>query len=316
MAGPVEDPGHGVAERRAAGVAGVQRARGVGRDELDHHVDAVARRSERPKPASPAATTSPTTSCSHDGRRSEVDEARAGELDRLDVGAAAPRSSRSTISWASSRGFRPACLAVAMATLDDQSPCSGRAGCSRPISAGASTPSCASAVAEGVGQAVADHERAESTGASHWSERSDIPFDRGANVPRPALVAQGIEHRPPEACARVRIAPRALLSKGGTTMGCCLVSLAAWISPRFVILLEWLFSDRLTVAFDSFWMGLVGFLFLPWTTVMFSLCYQPAFGIGISGFGYVMVGLGIFLDLASYAGGGRTAQQRQQQQLA
>ncbi len=99
-------------------------------------------------------------------------------------------------------------------------------------------------------------------------------------------------------------------------MGCCLLSLAAFISPRFVIVLEWLFSDKLTQAFDSFWMGFVGFLFLPWTTVMYSLCYQPAFDIGISGFGYVMVGFGIFLDIASYAGGGRTAQQRQQQQLA
>ena len=36
-----------------------------------------------------------------------------------------------------------------------------------------------------------------------------------ATLTRPALVAQGIEHRPPEACARVRIAPRAPGSGGG-----------------------------------------------------------------------------------------------------
>ena len=39
---------------------------------------------------------------------------------------------------------------------------------------------------------------------------------RPSRVAVPALVAQGIEHRPPEACAGVRIAPRALRSPAGT----------------------------------------------------------------------------------------------------
>ncbi len=95
-------------------------------------------------------------------------------------------------------------------------------------------------------------------------------------------------------------------------MGCCLLSLAAFLSPRFVILFEWIFTDRLTFAFDSWWMGFAGFLFLPWTTVMFSLAYAPAFDEGVSGIGYLFVAFGLVLDIASYAGGGRTAQQRQQ----
>jgi hypothetical protein len=37
---------------------------------------------------------------------------------------------------------------------------------------------------------------------------------RGATLSPPALVAQGIEHRPPEPCAQVRILSRALLDMG------------------------------------------------------------------------------------------------------
>ena len=91
-------------------------------------------------------------------------------------------------------------------------------------------------------------------------------------------------------------------------MGCCLMSLAAALSPRFVIVFMWIFTERLTIAFNSWWIGFAGFLLLPWTTVMYALCYQPI--LGISGFGYVLVGLGVVLDVMSYAGGGRTAQQR------
>jgi hypothetical protein len=86
------------------------------------------------------------------------------------------------------------------------------------------------------------------------------------------------------------------------------MSLAAALSPRFVIVFLWIFTERLTIAFDSWWMGFAGFLFLPWTTVMFALCYQPI--LGISGFGYVLVTLGVVLDVLSYAGGGRSAQQQ------
>ena len=47
----------------------------------------------------------------------------------------------------------------------------------------------------------------------------------------------------------------------------CLVALAAFVSPRLAIFLIWLFGDRMSIAFDSFWWGLLGFIFLPWTTL-------------------------------------------------
>ena len=53
-------------------------------------------------------------------------------------------------------------------------------------------------------------------------------------------------------------------------MGCCLLVLASWISPRFVLFLMWIFGDRLDFVFDSFITGFAGFLLLPWTTLAYA----------------------------------------------
>ena len=60
-------------------------------------------------------------------------------------------------------------------------------------------------------------------------------------------------------------------------MGCLLI-LFAWISPRFVLALLYLFTSRLTVAFTSGWEGLLGFFLLPYTTLFYALAYRPGFG--------------------------------------
>lgn len=79
----------------------------------------------------------------------------------------------------------------------------------------------------------------------------------------------------------------------------CLVALFALISPRLAIALLWLFTDRMTLAFTSGWIGIIGFLFLPWTTLAWTLCYAPIFGV--QGFGWFVVLLGFFADISSYA---------------
>jgi hypothetical protein len=86
-------------------------------------------------------------------------------------------------------------------------------------------------------------------------------------------------------------------------MGCCLAVLAVWLSPRFVLLLIWLFGDRLEVAFDSFLTGFVGFLILPWTTLAYALAYAPQ--DEVTGVGWLLVGLGLLFDLGAWFGGGR-----------
>jgi hypothetical protein len=90
-------------------------------------------------------------------------------------------------------------------------------------------------------------------------------------------------------------------------MGCFLV-LLAWLSPRFVLALLWIFTERLTVAFDSGWAGIAGFLFLPYTTCMYALAYAPL--KGVTGIGWLLVAIAVLTDLGSWFGGGRHGQQR------
>ncbi len=90
-------------------------------------------------------------------------------------------------------------------------------------------------------------------------------------------------------------------------MGCLLAIFAA-ISPRFVIFLLWIFTDRLTIAFRSGWEGVLGFLLLPYTTLFYALVYAP--GKGVDAFGWVIVALGVLFDLLSLTFGSRARRRR------
>lgn len=82
----------------------------------------------------------------------------------------------------------------------------------------------------------------------------------------------------------------------------CLVALAAIISPRLAIFLVWLFEhDRMSTAFGSFWLALVGFLLLPWTTLAWAVVHAP--GEGVTGFGWFVVTLAFLVDVATHLGG-------------
>lgn len=78
--------------------------------------------------------------------------------------------------------------------------------------------------------------------------------------------------------------------------------------PRVALFFMWLFTDRLSIAFDSFLMGLLGFLLLPYTTVFYALAYAPVGGV--SGLGWFFVILGFIIDIGSYTSGGYANKQR------
>ncbi len=88
----------------------------------------------------------------------------------------------------------------------------------------------------------------------------------------------------------------------------CLFALVAAFSARFALFLVWLFTDRLTIAFRSGWEGILGFLFIPYATLFYALVYAP--GKGVDGFGWVIVALGLLLDLSSTVFGGRARRRR------
>jgi hypothetical protein len=89
----------------------------------------------------------------------------------------------------------------------------------------------------------------------------------------------------------------------------CIVALFALVSPRLAIFLTWVFTDRMSVAFNSFWIGLLGFFLLPWTTLAWAWMYAPV--RGVTGFGWFLVILGFIADLSTYAGSAKSRQQQQ-----
>jgi hypothetical protein len=84
---------------------------------------------------------------------------------------------------------------------------------------------------------------------------------------------------------------------------CCLVVVAAFLGPRVALVATWLFTERTSIAFDSFWYGAAGFIFLPWTTVLYAWTYQ--LGAGVQGFGWVLVIFGFVIDVSTWFGGAR-----------
>ena len=62
---------------------------------------------------------------------------------------------------------------------------------------------------------------------------------------------------------------------------CCLVTTLALLGPRAGIVVWWLLQPgRWSVTFDSFLWPLLGFVFLPWTTLMY-VVVAPG---GVTGF--------------------------------
>jgi hypothetical protein len=83
----------------------------------------------------------------------------------------------------------------------------------------------------------------------------------------------------------------------------CLVVLFAFISPRLALFALWLFSDLLSRAFDSWFVPLLGFFLLPWTTLAYAVMWSSS--DRVAGFEWFIVVLAFLIDLGSYANRGR-----------
>ncbi len=84
---------------------------------------------------------------------------------------------------------------------------------------------------------------------------------------------------------------------------CCVLALLAFLGPRLVILLLWLFTTYLSRAFDGLLLPLLGFLFLPWTTIAWAIA-QNEFG-GTNGIGLLVIVIGVLADIGVLGGGAR-----------
>ena len=88
---------------------------------------------------------------------------------------------------------------------------------------------------------------------------------------------------------------------------CCLFASLLLLGPRAVIFLWWIFEPvRWNATFDSFVLPFLGFLFLPWTTLM----YVAVFPGGLDTIDWIGMGLALVIDVASWSSGGLTGRRR------
>ena len=92
----------------------------------------------------------------------------------------------------------------------------------------------------------------------------------------------------------------------------CLFAIVAIITPRFVLFFLWLFSDYLNVAFSSGWVGLLGWFFLPTTTIAYAIAQNEFTTVtgGTRAAGIVVIVLGVAIDLGLLGGSGRGVMKR------
>jgi hypothetical protein len=89
-------------------------------------------------------------------------------------------------------------------------------------------------------------------------------------------------------------------------MGCLLV-LFSLITPRFVLVILWLFTNYLDRAYGSWFWPFLGFFFLPTTTIAYAIA-QNSFSRGgsINAAGVLFIVLGVVLDLGLLGGSARS----------
>ena len=84
---------------------------------------------------------------------------------------------------------------------------------------------------------------------------------------------------------------------------CCIVAIGALIGPRVAIIAWWLLDPaRWALAFSSALLPILGFLLLPWTTLVY-VWVAPG---GIDTLGLIFLILAVLVDLGAYGGGYRS----------
>ena len=87
----------------------------------------------------------------------------------------------------------------------------------------------------------------------------------------------------------------------------CLFALLTGLFPRVGLVLVWIFTSEIDRAYDSVILPLLGLIFLPLTTLVYALLWNPAGGV--EGIEWFWVALAFLLDVGA-VGGAALAQRR------
>jgi hypothetical protein len=88
----------------------------------------------------------------------------------------------------------------------------------------------------------------------------------------------------------------------------CLAVIVALFVPRLVLFLVWLLSDYLHRAYDTVLWPLLGFFFMPLTTLAYAWAINSSGQV--AGFQFVIVVLAVLVDLGFIGGSGASRRRR------
>ena len=90
-------------------------------------------------------------------------------------------------------------------------------------------------------------------------------------------------------------------------MPCCL-ALIATCTPRFVLVLLWIFSDYVGRAYETLWVPILGFFFLPTTTLAYAWAINTH--EQVKGFPLAVVVFAALIDLGGFGGGASSTRKK------
>ena len=80
---------------------------------------------------------------------------------------------------------------------------------------------------------------------------------------------------------------------------------------RVMLLIVWLATPLMGRAFGAAWLlPLLGFIFLPITTIVYVLIYVP--GVGVAGWSWLLIALAVLFDLSAHSAGAWSSRRRLQ----
>ena len=85
----------------------------------------------------------------------------------------------------------------------------------------------------------------------------------------------------------------------------CVLGCLALVAPRLTIFLVWIFSEVIETACETTIWPVLGFVFMPFTTLAYALAWHMAPRGSIAGFGLVIVVVAVLMDLGVIGGGAR-----------
>jgi len=88
----------------------------------------------------------------------------------------------------------------------------------------------------------------------------------------------------------------------------CLLLLVILLFPRFILVCMWLFSDYLSRAYHGALIPLLGFFFLPLTTIVYA--WEVNSGMPTTGVNLLWLLLAVLIDLGGLGGGAHRQSRR------